>query len=135
MPKANVLTTVLHCPELDHCCLICSIIHIVVIVFMHCVCSGNGSFLTAQQFMWFLNEEQRDPRLNEILHPYCDVAKAQSLIAKFEPDDKLSEAGIWTFLSIYLVKRKQLKVKIELFAQLDPMNYFTVDLIKSYYVK
>ena len=57
------------------------------------VCSGNGSFMTAEQFMWFLNEEQRDPRLNEILHPLCDVAKAQSLITKFEPDEKLSEAG------------------------------------------
>jgi len=44
--------------------------------------------------MWFLNEEQRDPRLNEILHPFCDIAKAQSLIAKFEPNEKLSEAGI-----------------------------------------
>jgi len=63
-----------------------------------CSCSGNGSYLTAEQFMWFLNEEQRDPRLNEILHPFCDIAKAQSLITKFEPDDKLSEAGIHTFL-------------------------------------
>jgi len=49
--------------------------------------------MTAEQFMWFLNEQQRDPRLNEILHPFCDAAKAQSLITKFEPDDRLAEAG------------------------------------------
>jgi len=62
-----------------------------------CVSRGNGSYLTADQFMWFLNDEQRDPRLNEILHPFCDVAKAQSLITKFEPDEKLSEAGTDAF--------------------------------------
>ena len=59
--------------------------------------SGNGSYLTAEQFMWFLNEEQRDPRLNEILHPFCDVAKAQALISKFEPDEQLVEAGTRAF--------------------------------------
>ena len=42
------------------------------------------SYLTAEQFMKFLNQEQRDPRLNEILYPYCDVKKAQQLIEQFE---------------------------------------------------
>jgi len=40
--------------------------------------------VTAEQFMKFLNQEQRDPRLNEILYPYCDVKKAQQLIDQFE---------------------------------------------------
>jgi len=69
------------------------------------VCSGNGDYLTAEQFMWFLNEEQRDPRLNEILHPFCDIAKAQSLITKFEPNEKLLEAGTHTFLLFYFCTR------------------------------
>ena len=42
------------------------------------------SYLTAEQFMKFLNHEQRDPRLNEILYPYCDTKKAQQLIDQFE---------------------------------------------------
>ena len=41
-------------------------------------------YLTAEQFMEFLNREQRDPRLNEILYPYYDVRKAQALIDVFE---------------------------------------------------
>jgi phosphatidylinositol phospholipase C beta len=42
------------------------------------------SYLTAEQFMTFLNCEQRDPRLNEILYPYYDVKKSQQLIDQFE---------------------------------------------------
>ena len=34
--------------------------------------------------MKFLNQEQRDPRLNEILYPYCDMKKSQQLIDQFE---------------------------------------------------
>jgi hypothetical protein len=34
--------------------------------------------------MEFLNREQRDPRLNEILYPYYDVRKSQGLINLFE---------------------------------------------------
>jgi len=40
--------------------------------------------LTAEQFMEFLNQEQRDPRLNEILYPYYDVRKSQTLIDVIE---------------------------------------------------
>ena len=29
---------------------------------------------------------QRDPRLNEILFPFCNSEKAQELIAKYEPN-------------------------------------------------
>ena len=67
------------------------------------MCSGDGSYITAEQFMRFLNEEQRDPRLNEILHPFCDVTKAQSLINKFELDDKLAQAGTRKYLLCYVM--------------------------------
>jgi phosphatidylinositol phospholipase C beta len=39
----------------------------------------------ASQLVEFLNKTQRDPRLNEILHPYADLAKARDLIAEYEP--------------------------------------------------
>jgi len=55
--------------------------------------------------MSFLNEEQRDPRLNEILHPYCDVTKAQSIINKFEPDEKLAQAGTQLTNIYYFLRR------------------------------
>ena len=43
--------------------------------------------------MKFLNHEQRDPRLNEILYPYCDVKKAQQLIDQFEGRSGTSSSG------------------------------------------
>ena len=53
------------------------------------------AFLTAEQFKDFLNSEQRDPRLNEILYPYTDTAKAQALIDHFEPNSTLSQKGMY----------------------------------------
>ena len=50
-------------------------------------------YLTAEQFRDFLNSEQRDPRLNEILYPYTDTAKAQALIHQFEPNHSLAHKG------------------------------------------
>ncbi|BES94527.1 phospholipase C [Nesidiocoris tenuis] len=42
--------------------------------------------MTAPQLVEFLNQTQRDSRLNEILHPYANVAKAKDLIAQYEPN-------------------------------------------------
>lgn len=40
--------------------------------------------MTVDQLVTFLNEEQRDPRLNEILYPYADTAKAMEVIREYE---------------------------------------------------
>jgi phosphatidylinositol phospholipase C beta len=49
--------------------------------------------MSAQQFVAFLNEHQRDPRLNEILYPYADLARAKELIGVYEPDKVKAAAG------------------------------------------
>lgn len=41
--------------------------------------------MNIEQLVKFLNEEQRDPRLNEILYPYADAAKAKEVIRDYEP--------------------------------------------------
>ncbi|KAK2560363.1 1-phosphatidylinositol 4 [Acropora cervicornis] len=43
-------------------------------------------YLTVDQLVDFLNNKQRDPRLNEILFPYCTCEKAQAIIDKYEPN-------------------------------------------------
>ena len=43
--------------------------------------------------MEFLNNEQRDPRLNEILFPYCTSEKAQAVIDKHEPNKDFAKKG------------------------------------------
>lgn len=42
--------------------------------------------MTATQLVDFLNKTQRDPRLNEILYPYANTARAKDIIAQNEPN-------------------------------------------------
>ncbi|KAF8386215.1 egl-8 [Pristionchus pacificus] len=55
--------------------------------------SGQKEYLTRERIVTFLNEEQRDPRLNEILFPFFDIPRVQQLIAKYETDDKYIQDG------------------------------------------
>ncbi|KAI1295355.1 1-phosphatidylinositol 4,5-bisphosphate phosphodiesterase beta-3 [Halotydeus destructor] len=42
--------------------------------------------MTVDELVKFLNLEQRDPRLNEILHPYADRARGLEIISMYEPN-------------------------------------------------
>lgn len=42
--------------------------------------------MTTHQFVDFLNKTQRDPRLNEILHPYANEEQAIDIIHQYEPN-------------------------------------------------
>lgn len=61
--------------------------------------SKNAKYLTDEQVRDFLNRTQRDPRLNEILHPHATVETARALIDKYEPhescksNNQLSQVG------------------------------------------
>ncbi|EMP31737.1 1-phosphatidylinositol-4,5-bisphosphate phosphodiesterase beta-4 [Chelonia mydas] len=46
-------------------------------------------YLTVDQLVSFLNEHQRDPRLNEILFPFYDSKRAMQIIETYEPDEDL----------------------------------------------
>ncbi|KAL0165383.1 hypothetical protein M9458_041136, partial [Cirrhinus mrigala] len=47
-------------------------------------------YLTVEQMTDFLNNRQRDPRLNEILYPPLKAEQVQGLVDKYEPDTMLS---------------------------------------------
>ncbi|XP_061730055.1 1-phosphatidylinositol 4,5-bisphosphate phosphodiesterase classes I and II isoform X2 [Cydia pomonella] len=53
--------------------------------------------LSAPQLVDFLNEVQRDPRLNEILHPYADIQKAKDLIKAYEHNKYHQQRSQLTF--------------------------------------
>ncbi|XP_038142062.1 1-phosphatidylinositol 4,5-bisphosphate phosphodiesterase beta-4-like isoform X2 [Cyprinodon tularosa] len=56
--------------------------------------NGNKTdYLTVDQLVSFLNENQRDPRLNEILFPFYDPKRAMQIIDKYERDDELKKKG------------------------------------------
>ena len=53
--------------------------------------------MTLQQFIQFVNG-QRDPRLNEILYPYCNEEKGKDLIKQYEPNElnaKVYRCTVW----------------------------------------
>ncbi|XP_031721784.1 1-phosphatidylinositol 4,5-bisphosphate phosphodiesterase beta-4 [Anarrhichthys ocellatus] len=56
--------------------------------------NGNKTdYLTVEQLVSFLNENQRDPRLNEILFPFYDPKRAMQIIDKYERDEELKKKG------------------------------------------
>ncbi|XP_030750745.1 1-phosphatidylinositol 4,5-bisphosphate phosphodiesterase classes I and II isoform X2 [Sitophilus oryzae] len=58
---------------------------------------GTKKYMTADQFVEFLNKTQRDPRLNEILYPYADTARARDIIEQHEPNKYNSMKGQLSF--------------------------------------
>ncbi|KAL8603606.1 hypothetical protein ACOMHN_005548 [Nucella lapillus] len=50
-------------------------------------------YLTVQQFTEFLNQQQRDPRLNEILYPFANVKHAQEIINQHEAKRGMAAKG------------------------------------------
>ena len=55
--------------------------------FNRAVSSRKNWLLNAEKFGKFLNDEQRDPSLNELLYPFCTTDKAAELINKYEVDE------------------------------------------------
>ncbi|XP_057207994.1 1-phosphatidylinositol 4,5-bisphosphate phosphodiesterase beta-4 isoform X1 [Triplophysa rosa] len=53
----------------------------------------KSDYLTVEQLVSFLNENQRDPRLNEILFPFYDPKRVMQIIEKYERDGDLKKKG------------------------------------------
>lgn len=49
---------------------------------------GKADQINIDQFINFLNEKQRDPRLNEILYPLYDEKRAMEIIDTYEQDEE-----------------------------------------------
>lgn len=58
-----------------------------------CGTTSKRKLLTAEKFVEFLNKTQRDPRLNEILYPYANPARAKDLIAQYETNKYNAQKG------------------------------------------
>uniref|UniRef100_A0A672HKB6 1-phosphatidylinositol 4,5-bisphosphate phosphodiesterase n=1 Tax=Salarias fasciatus TaxID=181472 RepID=A0A672HKB6_SALFA len=50
-------------------------------------------YLTVEQMTDFINNKQRDPRLNEILYPPLKPEQVQLLVDKYEPNASLAQKG------------------------------------------
>jgi len=51
--------------------------------------------MTIDQLVDFLNKEQRDPRLNEILYPYANRSRGRDIVEQYEPSKAIAQKGLF----------------------------------------
>lgn len=61
--------------------------------FYFSVGTSKRRLMSTTQLVDFLNKTQRDPRLNEILYPYANPARAKELICQYEPNKFNAQKG------------------------------------------
>ncbi|XP_065052408.1 1-phosphatidylinositol 4,5-bisphosphate phosphodiesterase beta-4-like isoform X2 [Rhopilema esculentum] len=89
------------------------------------MCGGRAPFLKLKQLVKFLNEEQRDPRLNEILFPFYCHDKASKLVIKYEPSPELSQTNRMGFdgLARFLMSSDNLILKKSYLSEEHDLNH------------
>ena len=56
------------------------------------ITKGKSDTISLAQLVQFMNEKQRDPRLNEILYPLYDEKRCTEIITDYEEDEKAKNA-------------------------------------------
>lgn len=103
--------------------------------------NGNKTdYLTVDQLVSFLNENQRDPRLNEILFPFYDPKRAMQIIEKYERDDDLKKKGLMSSDGFcrYLMSDENAPVfldRLELYQEMDqPLAHYFISSSHNTYL-
>ena len=55
---------------------------------------GKDDEISIKKLIEFLNEKQRDPRLNEILYPHYNETRVMEIIRAYEKDPDLVDKGL-----------------------------------------
>ncbi|XP_034018072.1 1-phosphatidylinositol 4,5-bisphosphate phosphodiesterase beta-4-like isoform X2 [Thalassophryne amazonica] len=103
--------------------------------------NGNKTdYLTVDQLVSFLNENQRDPRLNEILFPFYDPKRATQIIQKYERDEELKKKGCMSSDGFcrYLMSDENAPVfldRLELYQEMDqPLAHYFISSSHNTYL-
>ncbi|XP_017264645.1 1-phosphatidylinositol 4,5-bisphosphate phosphodiesterase beta-4 isoform X2 [Kryptolebias marmoratus] len=103
--------------------------------------NGNKTdYLTVDQLVSFLNENQRDPRLNEILFPFYDPKRAMQIIEKYERDEELKKKGHMSSDGFcrYLMSDENAPVfldRLELYQEMDqPLAHYFISSSHNTYL-
>ncbi|XP_053527123.1 1-phosphatidylinositol 4,5-bisphosphate phosphodiesterase beta-4 isoform X3 [Artibeus jamaicensis] len=97
-------------------------------------------YLTVDQLVSFLNEHQRDPRLNEILFPFYDTKRAMQIIEMYEPDEDLKQKGLISSDGFcrYLMSDENAPVfldRLELYQEMDhPLAHYFISSSHNTYL-
>ncbi|KAK7153431.1 hypothetical protein R3I93_011364 [Phoxinus phoxinus] len=103
--------------------------------------SGDKSdHLSVDQLVHFLNENQRDPRLNEILFPFFDCKCAFQIIERYEPDETLKMKGLMSCDGFcrYLMSDENAPVfldRLEVYQEMDhPLSHYFINSSHNTYL-
>ncbi|XP_012521889.1 1-phosphatidylinositol 4,5-bisphosphate phosphodiesterase classes I and II isoform X1 [Monomorium pharaonis] len=93
-------------------------------VFEGIIGNTKRKLMSASQFVEFLNQSQRDPRLNEILYPYANEARAKDIINQYEPNKCNANKGQLSFDGFlrYLMSEDNPIVAVSKFELSDDMD-------------
>ncbi|XP_035723620.1 1-phosphatidylinositol 4,5-bisphosphate phosphodiesterase classes I and II-like isoform X2 [Vespa mandarinia] len=93
-------------------------------VFEGIVGNTKRRLMSVKQFVEFLNKTQRDPRLNEILYPYANEARAKDIIIQYEPNKYNANRGQLSFDGFlrYLMSEDNPIVAVTKFELSDDMD-------------
>ncbi|XP_052002111.1 1-phosphatidylinositol 4,5-bisphosphate phosphodiesterase beta-4 [Xyrauchen texanus] len=100
----------------------------------------KSDYLSVEQLVHFLNENQRDPRLNEILFPFYDSKRALQIIERFEPDEKLKRKGVMSCDGFcrFLMSDENAPVfldRLEVYQEMDqPLSHYFINSSHNTYL-
>ncbi|XP_072545362.1 1-phosphatidylinositol 4,5-bisphosphate phosphodiesterase beta-4 isoform X2 [Salminus brasiliensis] len=104
------------------------------------LCGEKSDYLNIEQLVSFLNENQRDPRLNEILFPFYDSKRARQIIETYETDEKLQKKGLMSCDGFcrYLMSDENAPVfldRLELYQEMDqPLAHYFISSSHNTYL-
>lgn len=103
---------------------------------------GNyvGKYIDVETLVHFLNKHQRDPRLNEILHPYADRQRGLDIIRTYEPHKELAKNECLSYDGFirYLLSEDNAIVapeKLDLHQDMNqPLNHYFINSSHNTYL-
>ncbi|XP_076353966.1 1-phosphatidylinositol 4,5-bisphosphate phosphodiesterase-like [Tachypleus tridentatus] len=104
------------------------------------ITKGKADHVDWMTFMNFLNEKQRDPRLNEILYPLYSEKRVKEIIRCYEQDPEKAENGILTYNGLirYFMSDENAPVfldRLEIYMDMDqPLSHYYINSSHNTYL-
>lgn len=100
----------------------------------------SGKYIDVDTLVQFLNKYQRDPRLNEILHPYADRERGLDIIKNYEPHREIAKMSCLSYDGFmrYLMSDDNAVVapeKLDLHMDMNqPLNHYFINSSHNTYL-